>query len=259
MMVLGSCSVYRSGQTPDDVYYSPAREEQSAAAYVPADGGRNDGRRYNDRQSYSGYDDYATPEDRWLMMRVRNRTRWSMFDDYGFYSPYSPYGGMGWGLGYNPGWSFGLGLGYGGFYDPYGLSYYNHFNNYWMWNSFYNPYYPSYIIVNPKINPVGYNTVRNFNLRTYNNNAYNNNRNTLRPRVNYGTRYNNANDNYRTGSSSRRTYNNSTLDRSSRETYRNPSSDRPVRTYSPSNSSPSYSPRSSGSSGGGGGSRPVRR
>src|SRR5687768_17589005 len=93
--VLGSCSVYRSGQTPDDVYYSPGATKQEAA-YVEADGDRDEGRRYNNR-SYNGYDDYAAADDRWLMMRVRNRYRWSYFDDYNYYNPYNSFGYNGWG------------------------------------------------------------------------------------------------------------------------------------------------------------------
>jgi hypothetical protein len=275
-VMLSSCSVYRQGQTPDDVYYSPAREEQSGGggtAYAPANSGRNEGKRYYSQDpSYSGYDDYATMNDRWLMMRVRNPYRWSTFDDYNFYSPYnnfySPFGGFGgWspynnlGWGYQPGWSFGLGF---GAYNPYGFGYYNHFNNYANWNSYYNPYYPGVVVVNPKTNPAGYTRARSFNMNRYSN-SYNSGRGTITPRynnTNYGTmRYNNSN-NSRVGSSER--YMNSNNNRQ-RPSLNAPREDRPVRSYTPSNS-PSYnSPRSSGSSGGGGsapassGSRPSRR
>ena len=264
IVVLSSCSVYRSGQTPDDVYYSPARQQQSAA-YVEADGGRDDGRRYNNRDSYNGYDDYATADDRWLMMRVRNPYRWSLFDDYNYYN-YSPYSGFGWGGGFRPGWSMGMGFGglsmgygFGGMYDPFGYSYYNHFNNYWNWNSYYNPYAPNIIVVNPKNNPAAFNRIRNFNLGSYNNNNYNG-RGLNRQGSSFTPRYNNTN-NSRVGNRDSY-YNNNRVERRS---YSTPSQDRPVRTYQPSNNS-SYSPRSSGGSsgsssgsGGGGGSRPARR
>ena len=268
--LLSSCSVYRSGQTPDDVYYSPGKTKQQAA-YVEANGDRDDGKRYNDRRSYNGYDDYATADDRWLMMRVRNRYRWSYFDDYNYYSPYSnfyspynsfgyyPWGGYGgYGFGYQPGFSFGLG--FGGYYDPFMTPYY--------WNSYYNPYYPKVVVVNPKVDPAGYNRIRNFNLNTYSNRGYNNSRSVLRPSING---YNNSN-NSRLGNSIRRVFSNSntTAPRPSRsnDAYYSPSSDRPVRTYSPSSSSNStYSPRTSGSSSGSSsgnsgsssGSRPNRR
>lgn len=274
VVLFSSCSVYRQGQTPDDVYYSPARTQGGAAAYVDADNGRNDGRRYNDRNrnSYSGYDDYATADDRWLMMRVRNRARWSLFDDYNYYSPYGSWGwggfypGIGMGMGMGPG--MGWGMGFNGFYNPFGFSYYNHFNNYWNWNSFYNPYYSNIVVVNPKANPAGYNRIRNFNLTRYNNTNYSNRSGlSARPTGDFRSRYNNTNNNSRLGSSSRGVYNNSSIDSRPRNTYRNNSSyDRPTRTYTPSqNNSPSYSPRSGGSSGsssgssGGGGSRPSRR
>lgn len=268
VVLLSSCSVYREGQTPDDVYYSPSRTQQSAA-YADADNGRNDGRRYNDRNSYSGYDDYATADDRWLMMRVRNRSRWSLFDDYNYYSPYNSWGWGGFSPGFGLGFGSGLGLGMGysnGFYDPYG---YNHFNNYWNWNSYYNPYYPNIIVVNPKTNPAGYNRIRNFNLTRYDNNAYGNRSGMNRPTGDFRSRYNNTNSNNRLGGSSRGVYNNSSINSGSnrnRGTYNSSSQDRPVRTYNPStnNNSPSYRPSgssNSGSSSGGssGGSRPTRR
>jgi hypothetical protein len=60
---------YKSGQTPDDVDYSPERE---GAAYVETKPSNN---RY---QSY----EYDNADDRWLRMRVRNPYRWNAFDDY---------------------------------------------------------------------------------------------------------------------------------------------------------------------------------
>ncbi len=67
-------------------------------------------------------------------------------------------------------WSFGLGF---GSYSPWGFGGmgmgYGMFNNYYNWNSFYNPYYGGYhpgIIVinnyNGKTNPSGYTTTRKF-------------------------------------------------------------------------------------------------
>jgi len=274
-VALSSCSVYRSGQTPDDVYYSPGKSKEQVA-YVEANGDRDDGKRYNDQPSYNGYDDYATSDDRWLMMRVRNRYRWSYFDDYNYYSPYSSFGyngfgGYGGGFGYQPGFS--IGLGFGGFYDPWG-SPFSRFNDYYYWNSYYNPYGPKYIVVNPKTDLGAYNRIRNFNLNTYNNRNYNNTRSAMAPRLN-GRNYNNSN-NSTLGNSVRRIFSNSnnTAPRPSRsnEDYRPSSQDRPTRTYSPSNNnsnnstySPSNSRSNSGSSSGSNssgsssGSRPNRR
>jgi len=276
LTALTSCSVYRSGQTPDDVYYSPGRGKESAA-YVQADDDRDDGRRtYNRERSYNGYDDYATPDDRWLMMRVRDRYRWSAFDDYNYYSPYNswyynPYNSFSYGMGYAyPG----IGLGFG-YYDPFGYPSYNRFNDYYYWNSYYNPYYPKFVVVNPKTDPAAYNRIRNFNLNTYNNKSYNNTRALNNPHVNrgYNQGYNNSN-NRTLGNSFRRVFSNSNnatvAPRNQRDTYRpnegysKPSYDRPTRVYSPSSDNSTYSPRNSGSSsssssGSSSGSRPSRR
>lgn len=243
--ISGCSTMYRTGQTPDDVYYSPARAIPSSD-YVVARSGREDAR-YDGRRSYNGYDDFAGPEDRWLMMRVRNRMRWSAFDDY-FYSPfYYPYAYNSWGYGYGPGLHFGI----GGFYDPFGLSFYNQFNSFWLWNSYYNPYHPHIIVVNPKINPVGYNKVRTFNPGLYS--APVNTQRAIRPVYQNANqqRYNNINSN-------RRLYRNDSRvdDFRNNDGYR-PSNDRPVRTYSPSSESrPGYSPSSSPSPSG---ARPSRR
>lgn len=281
LALFSSCSVYREGQTPDDVYYSPGRSTGSPA-YVEANGDRDDGRRVESNRSYNGYDDYATPEDRWLMMRVRDRYRWSYFDNYYGYSPYSPFayngfGGFGYGgFGYSPGFSLSLGLGYGsyGFYDPlWGFPYYSGFNSPYYWNSYYNPYYPKYFVVNPKTDPGGYSRMRNLNLNSYSNRNYNNNRPANSN--NYGRvspTYNNSNNNRTLGNSFRRMFsnsNNATVPRGN--DYRPAQSSRPVREYSPNNnynsnnSNSGYSPRSSGgssgssSSGSSSGSRPSRR
>ena len=156
-----SCSTaYKTGQTPDDVYYSPGKE---AAAYVNVE--NNDDRRYRAEERYSGRNEqYIDPDDRWLRMRVRNRYRWSAFDDYAYndwryntwnahsYYSYSPFNT----------------------YSPFN----NYWSNYYSWNSFYNPYCSRIIIVNPKTNPVVYNRVRNFNLNSYSNNVYSNSNNS---------------------------------------------------------------------------------
>src|ERR1700755_1626789 len=98
-----SCSVYRSGEktyTADDVYYSPTRPG-AAAAYVETD-----------RQNGNGYyrtDDTYNSDDRWLRMRVRDRYRWSAFDDYAWND--WTYGSMAYSSPFS--------------YSPY------YFNNYW--------------------------------------------------------------------------------------------------------------------------------
>lgn len=254
-----SCSVYRSGQTktPDDVYYSPARE---GAAYVETE---------KKRDGYYQADEYHNSyDDRWLRMRVRDRYRWSAFDDYDWnynnswaYSPYA-YNSYSWGLGFN-----------------------NYWNNFYRWNSYYNPYCGGIIIVNPKVNQPVYTAVRNFSLDRYTNTNYNNANRPLsasKTGLRYSSPgYNNSNSrttNNSLGSSIRKVFSNGNSNSGSgsgRNTYYSPgsSSDRPVRTYTPSESSSSsrsYTPSSSsssssssgssssGSSGGGGVSRPSR-
>ena len=241
---LSSCSTYKSGQTPDDVYYSPTRETEQ---YVRVEE-RQEAPRYNDYSNRNNaYDNY---DDRWLRMRVRNRSRWSSFDDYDWnYMPYS----------YNS-------ISYN---NPY---YYNSWNSYWnnyyAWNSYYNPYCPRVIVVSPKSNATVYNKVRNFNVTSYRNTNYNNS-NTARKPVTRGSAYSGYNN---SNSSSTQRKVNTSSGRGNNDSYYTPSSsDRPTRTYTPSSSSPSSSgssssgssssgSSSSGSSSGssGGGSRPSR-
>ena len=91
---LSSCTTaYKTGQTPDDVYFSPVRQQDE---YVQTE--KKDDRRYQSREEY--YD------DRYLRMRMNNRLRWSELDDYyyygnrydySYYNSYSvpPYSGAG--------------------------------------------------------------------------------------------------------------------------------------------------------------------
>lgn len=262
---LTSCSTaYRTGQTPDDVYYSPERQVDQ---YVVTNGNRDNGRRYNEDYG-SNY--YESRDDQYLRMMVRNRNRWSAFDNYyamdSYFSPFSSYSYHmnPWANNFNP-WS------------------YSFYNNYYSWNSFYNPYCSNIVILNPIKNPTYYNKIKTFNLNAYNNNNYTNTnanrgKNFNRPGINpaygaYGTpRYSNSNSNSNRGTSSgnsgRKVFGNN----NSRQYEYNSASDRPVRSYTPStsnerssinsgntNSGSSGSGRSSGgSSGGSTGGRPGR-
>jgi hypothetical protein len=232
LLGLGSCSVYKSGQTPDDVYFSPAKEKDS---YVAAN-------MRSDR--YSGYE-YDNPDDRWLRMRVRDPYRWSTFDDYGY--GYANYGYNSWA--YNP---YSLSYSY---FSPFG------WNSYWMWNNYYNPYYSQIVVLNPKTQPAVYNRVRNLSLSSYTNRNYNNRNNpNVRPRMRLGSSnagYNNSNSGL--GSSIRKVFSGANNSGSGVRAYSPSSSERPVRSFTPS-VSPSRSTGSSSSSGGGGGgvSRPSR-
>src|SRR6185436_18878754 len=111
--ILTSCSTsYKTGQTPDDVYFSPTRPQQEDE-YGQSE--KKDDR--NNNESY---------EDRYLRMKVQNRTRWSELNDWYYYDRYS--------MSYN--YYFG--------------SYHNPYNS---WNYYYNPYcccHNNTIYSNPK-------------------------------------------------------------------------------------------------------------
>jgi len=101
-LLLISCSTaYKTGQTPDDVYFSPPRPE---AEYVRVQ--RDETRRVRYYQE--------DEEDRFLRMRVRNRNRWDDLDDWYTFER--------WSLGYNQ------------FFAPT-------LNPFMSWNYFYNPYF----------------------------------------------------------------------------------------------------------------------
>ncbi|MGK2862974.1 MAG: hypothetical protein ACSLE0_13650 [Chitinophagaceae bacterium] len=238
-IAFGSCSTaYKSGQTPDDVYFSPSRPE--AEEYVRIE--------KQDDRYYRGSDDYY--EDRFLRMRLQNRYRWSALDDYYFNNTYA--------------------------YNAYGYynNWYSPWNNYYTWNSYYNPYYrgiPYYpgsvIVKNPRLfvspsKPV-----------VFNPGSYSSGNNANRPSL--GSRSaNNGYNNSNTNSTNNRTGNKNSLGESVRKVFTNSNSNNsnnsnstPSRTYTPSSnsnsnssSSSSRSSSSSSSSGssGGGSSRPVR-
>jgi hypothetical protein len=235
MAVLSSCTTaYKTGQTPDDVYYSAATPQSDEVK--------------KEKESQYTYDDEYY-DDRYLRMKVRNRYQWNDLNDWYYYDRYSY-----------------------GFNNYYGSYYYgSYYNPYSSWNYYYNPYshgynnYYSYgylpvAVVKPIVRP------HNFNLGGYTNNSYNNtNNNNLKSTRTNNTRpvYNNSNtNNSNRGDGISKTIqtifsgNNNNNSGSSGRTY-NPSSS--SSTSNSSSSSSSSSSGSSGSSSGGGGvSRPVR-
>jgi uncharacterized membrane protein YgcG len=137
-LVFGGCSTaYKTGQTPDDVYFSPSPPQEE---YVVTGNNKDD-------QKYRGAD---YDEDRYLRMRVRDRYRWSQLDDWYNYERYNVY--------YNFGYSY---------------NWYNPWNPYSSWNYLYNPYCHSccysYTSGNPK--STAYSKPRTFNLNTFNTNT----------------------------------------------------------------------------------------
>jgi len=280
---LSSCSTaYKMGQTPDDVYYSPAPPAREQNDYLASER-RPD--RYSPNQGSSAgsndeFDSYRN--DRFLRMSIGSPLRLSAFDNYYGYDGFSN-------------WR----------YNNYAYNFNTPWNGYYYWNSFYNPYstfnynypyyggygssygYPAYgnvistgtkpISSAPVIRPQAFNPGSYTNRSYSNSNMYLDRTNTVRPNTaTSGGRYNNSNN---TGTMRRAFsttdnsyYNNSNNSGSSRynNTYTAPRSesytpsrssqmDAPVRSYTPSSSPSSSGSSSSGSSGGGGGvSRPGR-
>lgn len=218
---LSSCTTaYRTGQTPDDVYYSPTRPQDE---YVRVE--EKEEPRYDDTY----YD------DRYLRMKVHNRTQWYALDDWYAYDRYS----------------YQANLHYGSYYNPYT-----------SWNYYNNPYCHNnnVIIYNPKQTSTVANVPkpRNFNLTAYTNTNYNNANNNVRMNT------------YKQGNVGRPVYNNSNSNNSFSNTLKqifsgsnsnistNSSSNAPTRSYTPS-STPSSSGSSSGSSGSSSGSSGASR
>ena len=148
-LVFGSCTTaYKTGQTPDDVYYSPTRPQDE---YV----------RTEKRQEQYQYDEQEE-DDRYLRMKVRNRRVWSDLDYY-YSDPYA--------------------FRYYNRLNTFNNIYFNTpWNNYSAWNYFYNPYNrfnyynpygPQVIVVNPRTQNAS--RPRFYNLNVYNNPGQNNN------------------------------------------------------------------------------------
>ena len=223
---LSSCTTaYKTGQTPDDVYFSPARPQDE---YV----------RVEEKEEYRYDDDYY--DDRYLRMKVHNSTRWNYLDDWYAYDRYS----------------YRYSNYYGSYYNPY--TSWNYYHNPYFRNN-------NVIIYNPKQNNVVANVPkpRNFNPGSYTNTNYNNANSNVRMNIyKPGTiskpAYNNSNSNSGRGLSNTVkqifTGSNNNNNRSDNN------SNTPTRTYTPSNSSSSgssgSSPSSSGSSSGA--TRPSR-
>ena len=222
-VVLGGCSsAYKTGQTPDDVYYSPARQQDE---YVRVE--------KKDDRYYRGSDDYY--EDRFLRMRIQDRNRWSALDDYYFYNTYA----------YNS-------------YNRYNL-WYSPWNSHWLWNTYYNPYcggipyYPGRVLKTYRnYTPPSRAVV--FNPNSYISNSATSSRSAVSKGLKTG--YNNTNinrNNNSLGDSFRKVFTGGNNNSGNNST--------PSRSYSPSSSNSSSSgtgSRSSGGGGGGGVSRPSR-
>ncbi|HXB44615.1 MAG TPA: hypothetical protein VNV85_11180 [Puia sp.] len=224
-IALSSCSsAYRTEQTPDDVYYSPGQQAARSSNSATS----SNGEYYN-----------ANPNDQYLMMKVQDPTRWSTFDEYGYDGFYSPYNSFGYGAGYYSAFSPWMTFGY---WNPY----YSYMNSYYMWNSFYNPYYYGIIVVSPKY-PSYYNAYAG--LHPFNVNAY---RNGINSNVNSGRFYTptRPNNSFINRNSYNRPFSNQGSNNNNIRTF-----SQPTRSYTPSSFG-----NGGGSRGGGGGgfSRPGK-
>ncbi|HET6254887.1 MAG TPA: hypothetical protein VFE32_12475 [Puia sp.] len=196
----------------------------------------------------------AAPNDQYVQMKSQDYDRWSYFDDYNsadaYYAP-APYYGAGYGAGFGYGFAPSYGFGYSPFYGPtYGLGFgfgdpYMMWNNYFIWNSwynpyFYNPYYGGGVVFVGKSPTSVYNNLRPFNTTSYKSGLAHAGINT-----NSGSR----NRVYRPGMTSTTAYNSHVA------TTRSPNTFRPVNNnngFRPANSAPtrSYSPAFHSSGGG---------
>ena len=205
-----SCSTaYRTGQTPDDVYYSPVIERE------------------NNREEKRREVAQVDPEERQIRMQAYDY-RWRSLDDrYDYGSRYNPYR-----YGYN----------YDYYYNPFFYNFPVYTNAFWP--AFNNPYglnfnnsfWPNSFIVNQRSSAP----------RTSNLSSYNRSRQltTFNPKGgaassgNTYRRYNNNNSDNNNRQIIRPSFDNN-----------NNSSNNNTRTYSPSNSSPSNSGSSGNSGG----------
>jgi len=151
-----SCSsAYRIGQTPDDVYFSPAPPQNN---YVTSNNQQN-------KDTYA-YNNTYNSEDLAIRRGIGNpRYRNNISLDFGYgYNPYDYYGSSF----YNP---------YSSFYNPYtytGVTFYPY--NYNYNNSYYSPYYNNYyppVYYIPKSGGAvsNYSGPRKYNMGVYNNNT----------------------------------------------------------------------------------------
>ena len=211
-LIFASCTTaYKSGQTPDDVYFSPARPQSE---YV-----RQDNR---DDNEYRNADE-AYRDDRYLRMKIRDRRYSGLYDDYYSYNPYFYH-----------------------YYNSY-LDYNSPWNSYSYWNYYYNPYGHQVIGFTPRVSV--YNRARTFDLSMYNQSPTSTN-NRSGHGYGYNSSSNNG-SNYNNRSRNSGNYRNSGSDAGNflRNAF-NGSNNNSSNSSNNSSSSPRSSSSSSGSSGG---------
>jgi hypothetical protein len=200
----GCSTAYKAAQTPDDVYYSPARE---VPAYVKTESSRD---RYQENISYQ--------DDRFLRMKVQNPNRWQSIDDYSYwYDSRFDYNMYNSNYYYNNRYAWNnwnSGLSYGNYFSP----------GYYGYGGYYSPVYPVIYYKNPRV----YTGVTGkSNLATYMNSRYNN------QNTNFGKGSTPSGNNF--GNLVKKVFTNPTGNNGNTNSY-----DRPARTIEPS-STPSSS------------------
>jgi len=237
VLLLASCSTaYKTGQTPDDVYYSPERQREE---YVRVK--KEDDREYRGQLQ----SEEELREERYLRMKSRYR-RYSTLDDADCYCY--------------------TGSNYNRYYDYYRFNNIGFYHNNWRWNTWntwgwnaYNPYYYNPYLNNPyysgvvvgNVRPV-YNKPRRGNLLTYDNNNSSN-----VPTANgkpYSNSPSSANDNYRNSGSNAGGFLRNVFGSGNNNSSSNSGS-----SSKPSSSSSSSSSSGSSSSSSGSSSAPVRK
>lgn len=182
VLMVASCSTaYKSTQTPDDVYYSPA----------PPAVADNE----NNKDEENKYEEYvSSQDDQYIRMKIRNRNKWQLIDDYEYWNDTR----------YNP-------------FSTYNY-YQNNWNSWYTWNSWNNPFY-TVGYSNPCCCYSAYNNIKTgyyypvkvpgttrSNLGSFHNSNYSNtNQNTnVKNIINNPTRgYNNKNNSSSSGSTDR--------------------------------------------------------
>jgi hypothetical protein len=146
--VFAGCSpTYKTSQTPDDVYYSPAKKMYVADTYES---------------------DQPSSDDQYLRMKAKDYDKWSTIDDYDYwYDSRYYYNNMYTPTPYSSSVSVSMGIGFGSY------PYYNTYSPYWYnsWSSWYSPCYTVVYYKNPA---VYYKPVSKYSLSTYSNHSYNN-------------------------------------------------------------------------------------
>lgn len=238
LAAFSSCTtLYKSGQTPDDVYYSPARSYDEVAQKQDREEPVNE-----QANNYSAYNN----EDRMIRMGISN-SRWRYITDDYSYNPYNNF----YNSPYNNNFAFGNNHGFYGLNSNY---YAPNYNSIYYSDFYYNPYYSAYPVYYPPITLVKprVSTPRQINLNGYGSNYNNANtpvirRNTPTPGQSSRT-YNNSNKNSGLGNILNKVFAPAPSNRTNNNnTYNNNTDNSPQRTYTPAPSSNSNS--SSGNSG----------